>query len=129
MALHRDRLRNLNDGALDGLHARRDQLRADVVSLVVTGYTGCGIAAAIKADQATAFNVVSDQCVAGNLSLAHELGHLFGARHDTFVDSTPTPYAHGHGYVTKTKTWRTVMAYPDACSGCPRQPFWSESEQ
>jgi hypothetical protein len=61
----------------------------------------------------------------GNLTFPHEYGHLYGCRHDVFVDNTNTPYAYGHGK-TVNGNYRTVMAYVDACaSGCDRVAYWS----
>ena len=57
-----------------------------------------------------------------NFSFAHEFGHLLNARHDTFVDATA---GTNHALVNMTDSWRTVMAYNDACdcsdevSPCP----------
>jgi hypothetical protein len=57
-------------------------------------------------------------------SLAHEIGHLIGARHDLALDDTMAPFPYGHGFVSGTK-WRTMMSYKDSCDGCPRLPIWS----
>ena len=64
-----------------------------------------------------AFAVVNRGCASSNYSFPHEIGHLFGARHDAFVDASTTPYAYGHGYVNCTQGFRDVMAYPTQCGG------------
>ena len=64
-----------------------------------------------------AFTVVNRGCSSGNYSFPHEIGHNFGARHDTYVDSSTSPYAYGHGYVDCVEGWRDVMAYPTQCGG------------
>ncbi|HEV2041612.1 MAG TPA: choice-of-anchor D domain-containing protein, partial [Casimicrobiaceae bacterium] len=71
-----------------------------------------------------AFSVINRGCSSGNYSYPHEVGHLFGARHDTYVDSSTTPYAYGHGYVDCVEGWRDVMAYPSQCGGT-RIPYLS----
>lgn len=57
-------------------------------------------------------------------TIAHEVGHILGARHDRLVDGNNEPYAYAHGYVNGTK-WRDIMSYKGSCGGCPRIPFWS----
>ena len=127
------RLLNPSDGQLDAVHTLRNIYGADMVALVVENATdGCGLAADILASASTAFQVTArDGCMTGNYSFGHEFGHLQGARHDLYVDSTSTPYAFGHGYVNTTDRWRTVMAYNNKCTDtapgtyCPRLQFFS----
>jgi len=57
-------------------------------------------------------------------SVAHEIGHLIGARHEFAVDKQMTPFPYGHGYVNGTK-WRDIMSYKESCGGCRRVPIWS----
>jgi hypothetical protein len=92
-----------------------------------TGASHCGVADAILAAEDTAFAVVNYSCAAENLSLAHEIGHLQGARHNVDVDSTETPFKYGHGYCYKPASWRTVMSY-DCASGTARLPYWSNPD-
>ena len=64
------------------------------------------------------------ECAAATYTLAHEIGHLIGARHDLNLDKNMTPFPYGHGYVNGTK-WRDIMSYKESCGGCPRLPVWS----
>lgn len=122
-------LAGANDGKLDEVHVLRDQYEADVVLLIMDDDDYCGMASAIPADAATAFAVVHYGCATGYYSFGHELGHLFGARHDRNVDSSTTPYAYGHGYLhTGTDPWRTIMGYGNHCGGCPRIGLWSNPD-
>jgi hypothetical protein len=57
-------------------------------------------------------------------SIAHEIGHILGARHDRHTDALDSPFPYGHGYVNGTK-WRDIMSYQGGCEGCPRIPYWS----
>jgi hypothetical protein len=56
--------------------------------------------------------------------VAHEIGHLIGARHDLNIDKVMVPFPYGHGFVNGTK-WRDIMSYKESCGGCPRLPVWS----
>jgi hypothetical protein len=78
----------------------------------------------VHADPEEAFAVVHHECAATTYSLAHEIGHIIGARHDLKFDQTMTPFAYGHGYVNGSK-WRDIMSYKQSCNNCPRLPIWS----
>ena len=58
------------------------------------------------------------------ISIAHEIGHILGVRHDRKVDPGNRPFPYGHGYVNGTR-WRDIMSYAESCSGCLRIPYWS----
>lgn len=126
-----NRLAATSDGYMDSVHALRNTYGADMVSLIVENGGGyCGIAKAIMATAATAFDVTARPgCMTGYYSFGHEFGHLQGARHDTYVDPTNTPYAYGHGYTYPSGQWRTVMAYNNACAAvgvnCTRLQYFS----
>lgn len=128
------RLAGTADGYIDSIHALRNIYAADMVNLIVENGGGyCGIADAIMATAATAFQVTARDCATGYYSFGHEFGHLQGARHDTYVDPTNSPFAYGHGYTHPSSTpalsWRTIMAYNNACSdfnyNCTRLQYWS----
>jgi Metallo-peptidase family M12 len=121
---HVYRFRNKGDGYMDEIHDLRDKYGADVAVLVVDDPMGCGLSIRVGADAADAFTAVNHECAATMYSLAHEIGHLIGARHDRALDDTPRPYPYGHGFVNG-KAWRTMMSYKDSCDGCPRRPVWS----
>src|SRR5262245_16162748 len=118
------RFADKGDGYMDEIHPLRDKYRADVGVLIVDDPQGCGLATRVYADAEEAFAVVHHECAATTYSLAHEIGHLIGARHDLYLDKLMTPFAYGHGYVNGTK-WRDIMSYKESCGGCPRLPVWS----
>jgi hypothetical protein len=112
------------DGKMEEIHALRNKHRADVAILIVDDGKGCGLATRVYADAEEAFAVVHHECAATSYTLAHEVGHLIGARHDLALDKNMTPFPYGHGFVNGNK-WRDIMSYKDSCGGCPRVPVWS----
>jgi len=121
---HVFRFADKGDGTMEEAHALRDQYQADVAVLIVHDPQGCGLAAQVLAPADRAFAVVHHECAATAYSLAHEIGHLIGARHDLALDDDIRPFPFGHGYVAGKK-WRTMMSYKESCDGCPRVPVWS----
>ncbi|MBV1882749.1 MAG: hypothetical protein KUG82_14010 [Pseudomonadales bacterium] len=109
----------------------RDVYLADVVVFVVGEAVYCGLASSIYANTEDAFAIVYVPCLAeGVYSLAHEIGHLQGARHNVAVDSSTSPFAYGHGYKDEPNAFRTIMAYPcvnGEVDECPRIPYWSSA--
>ena len=118
------RFADKGDGYMDEIHGLRDKYRADVALLIVDDPKGCGLATRVFAEADEAFAVVHHECAASTYSVAHEVGHIIGARHDLSLDKLMTPFAYGHGYVNGTK-WRDIMSYKESCNGCPRIPVWS----
>jgi hypothetical protein len=118
------RFADKGDGYMDEIHPLRDKYKADVAVLIVDDPQGCGLATRVFADADEAFSVVHHECAATTYSVAHEIGHLIGARHDLNLDKIMTPFPYGHGYVSGTK-WRDIMSYKESCGGCPRLPVWS----
>jgi hypothetical protein len=112
------------EGVFANVRALRDDKRADIVALIVDDPSGCGLSTRIGADADAAFVVVHHSCAALTYSIAHEVGHILGARHDIALDRNTSPFPYGHGYVNGTK-WRDIMSYKDSCGGCPRIPYWS----
>ena len=90
---------------MEEIHGLRDKYDADVAVLIVNDPKGCGLATRVFADANDAFAVVHHECAVATYSVAHEIGHLIGARHELAMDRTMTPFPYGHGYVNGTK-WR-----------------------
>jgi peptidyl-Asp metalloendopeptidase len=102
----------------------RNEKRADIVGLVIDNPNGCGLATRIGPDSDEAFFVVHHACATVSMSIAHEIGHILGIRHDRHVDANDTPFAYGHGHVNGEK-WRDLMSYNGGCGGCPRIAHFS----
>jgi hypothetical protein len=118
------RFADKGDSYMEEIHGLRDKYRADVAVLIVDDSKGCGLATRVFADANEAFAVVHHECAAATYSVAHEIGHIIGARHDLNLDKIMTPFPYGHGYVNGT-SWRDIMSYKESCGGCPRMPVWS----
>ena len=121
-----DHLYRMVDGAgvFKDLKKLRNEKRADIVGLILHSPTGCGLSTRVGPDAEEAFFVVHHACAAITYSMAHEVGHILGARHDRFMDANDTPFPFAHGYINGTK-WRDMMSYQEGCGGCPRIPYWS----
>lgn len=121
---HLWRFADKGDGVMEEIHQLRDEHKADVALLIVDDRVGCGLATRVAADANESFAVVHHECAATSYTVAHELGHIIGARHDRALDQNSHPYEFGHGFVHGTE-WRTMMSYKQSCNDCPRLPFWS----
>lgn len=112
-----------DDGVLDEVHALRDRHAADVVVLVPDDRAAT-IMAAVMARPETAFLIVHwDVLGAPAYGLAHELGHLQGARHDLISDSLDVPFAYGHA--VRTDRVQTIMGAGTA----PRVGFFAAPDR
>lgn len=114
--------------------ALRNQVGADLVSLVVEAGDACGIGYVMRNPDVSfapsGFQVTARGCAVGNLSFAHEHGHNMGMEHDPANGTTPAnasfPWSFGH-FVNGS--YRTVMSYATECvGGCTRVPHFSNPD-
>ncbi|MDP6158083.1 MAG: M12 family metallo-peptidase [Phycisphaerales bacterium] len=120
---HLSRLAGTSDGYMDDVHTWRDDTGADVVALIVTDSSSCGLGYTIKNDvtgsPSSAFFVVRDYCADIQFSFTHELGHNMGCCHDLDHPGSCAggaslyPHSFGHRFTGDSDDWRTVMAYTD----------------
>jgi hypothetical protein len=127
-----DDLRGTTDGKMDSVHRLRDQVGADIVSLISQDTGACGIARVMTSVSTAfapyAFNVVKTSCLSQH-SLAHEIGHNQGNKHDrdSSTEQGAYPYSYGFRRCTTDGTgFRTVMGYP--CSGAARVAWFSNPD-
>ena len=116
-----------NDGVLDGLHAERDAVGADLVA-VLQGQSNfyCGIAWITNGPglDAYGFNLTSWTCALSNLTFTHEVGHNQGCCHaagdsEGCDNGGYFTYSKGHRAIlpgSSGMNYRTVMAYADSQS-------------
>jgi len=125
------------DPAFNALRAARDEVGADLVSLVRAFRTpenaGCGIAwliggdqsGIVQADAPFGYSVVSDGTdldegdsntyFCREETLAHEMGHNMGQAHNEEDSDGTGLHAYSYGYRESSSTgFYTVMAYPQA---------------
>jgi len=128
-----NRMLDGSDGYMDDVHLLRNQYGADAVVLMVdegydsnSGQKLCGRVQGIEVNSNLAFAVVDTECAVGNITFAHEIGHLVGGRHDTDSNTSPRPYAHG--FTNTSDGWRTVMAVYDPFNTIQRLQYWSNPD-
>lgn len=98
-------LRDTSDGSLDQVHASRDQVGADIVSLWIDNNVEGGLANVNTAASLTlknAFNVI--RAKNPTATFVHEIGHNHGCRHlrDSYT-TTPSSYSpdsFAHAFTT-----------------------------
>ena len=74
----------------------RDQHEADIVILITDGdYPGVAGIAYRGLNEALAYGIVQAGNATGTSTFVHEVGHIFGARHE--IEDDPTP-GENHGY-------------------------------
>jgi len=124
VALDVERLSNPSDLSIDNIHALRNTKKADVVVMMIENADAYGMADAILADASTAFAVVDDEVADWYFTFPHEIGHLFGCRHNPEADPTASPFPYGHCMCNAEKQWRTIMSY-DCTGSSTRIGLWS----
>ena len=133
-----ERLKGAVDGYLDGVHAIRREVGADLVHLLVAftpefsadGTVTCGVAySGQRSDFGFGVTLYYHQC---RYTFTHELGHNLGLLHDRYQTFTyggrqaaHVPFAYGYSNAATFspigggQCWHTVMAYYKHCFDVP----------
>jgi hypothetical protein len=89
---------------MEEVDSLRMKYRADVAVLILNNPEFCGLPLEMDAvaSASTAYCAVHWKCLVRNLSLPHQIAHLYGCTHATetvAAEGDGAPYAYGHGYV------------------------------
>jgi hypothetical protein len=97
----------------------RDQVGADLVTLVRVGGGYCGQGWLIEAPTAQTapygYSQLSLDCISAFV-MAHELAHNMGLRHDRFVEPQAAGSKYNYGFVHVAKRMRDIMSYSNRCT-------------
>jgi hypothetical protein len=115
------RLAITNDGYMDGVHALRNQYKADLVSLFEYDGDAGGIGYELmdvkdSGNNKYGFSIsLAHQAAPPYYTLAHELGHNLGATHDREnAGDGPgaTSYSYGWRFTANGVLYHDIMSYP-----------------
>ncbi|WP_212003230.1 M12 family metallo-peptidase [Chitinophaga sp. HK235] len=107
----------IGTGPFGQLKDLRRFYHADVCVLITMDGQYAGIGWGIGVNRDGAFCAMKSLLLVPRFTMAHEIGHLYGCRHELALDSSNYPFPYGHGYVfTKLKDKQgkyvhTIMAY------------------
>lgn len=131
---HLRHLANPSDGFMDGVHARRDALGADLVSLL-PGTGTVGGTAVLGGAFSLALLGLNPSFPALTSTFAHEIGHNLGLSHDRYsvqrsiIDGALRTFSYGYinnrafGSAAEDDCWMTIMAYHDRCTDADLESF------
>ncbi len=109
------RFRATNDSIMDGVHAKRDAVGADLMHLITqpARLQYCGVGYLMNTNSTSfasaAFAVTVRSCISGN-TVAHEMGHNIACHHDP-QNAGGALFSHAYGFRTSDSRYRTTMSY------------------
>jgi Metallo-peptidase family M12B Reprolysin-like len=112
------------------IREQRNSLAADFVTMYADRSEYCGIAW-IGPSPNYAFSAINPACN-GSATLAHELGHNMGLRHDRYVEAAASADVYNYGYVSTQAKVRDIMSYNNQCAAlgisCQRVTYFSSPQ-
>lgn len=125
------------DPYMNEIHTFYSQYDADICVLMVSNNEYNGLVNHLPAlGYDEAFLIVNYDAASSQWSLAHEMGHLIGARHQYQADKSLIPVSYCHASFANAPNndqnggWRTVMATRDMISSFSliRIPYYSDPD-
>jgi hypothetical protein len=124
----RNAILNQNDGKFDNFKEKSDQCGADIFVLLYERdiYSNdFGVAGAIKSCKNRAFALVDYESSVLRATFTHEIGHIFGCRHNLKTDPSELPYKYGHAIcyssVGVANNFMTIMGILGSCELTPNR--------
>jgi hypothetical protein len=121
-----------NDGKLDAVTSKRDQVGADLVILLMDyvgtdefGNSLLGRVAEVGAQSSSAFGIVSVNGTIPLFVFEHEVGHLMGGTHDDDTRLIPFTNARGFYYPNGSGSFCTIMVRGGLQNYCQRLQIYS----
>lgn len=128
-----NRLTDSSDPASETFRKRRAAARGDIGVLVIhrKSKDQCGQSSGVGVDAKHAVLVVNWQCIADQIPILHEIGHILGARHAEDDPSFRPSYARAFMWEDGKSSFETAVGLRQDAQGhfVPRRAYFSNPSQ